>query len=185
MSRSWYILQTYSGYDQKVQKALLTMLEEQKLDSKIVLQVKVPTEEVVEVRSGQKRRRTNKILPGYLMVEMDLPEAAWKDTCTLIRRVQGVTGFVGVKPSERPRPISDDEARNILLMAGEIKGEKQPRIRQNFEVGETVKITDGPFATFNGAIGEIDVEKGKVQVNVQIFGRVTPVEVGITQIEKI
>lgn len=185
MSRGWYILQTFAGYDQKVQKALLSKIEDQELDPRIVLQVKVPMEEVVEVKGGQKRRRSNKILPGYLMLELDLPEAAWRDTCNKIRHVQGVRGFVGVKPSERPRPIPDDEARNILLMAGEIKGEKQPRIKQNYEIGETVRITDGPFATFNGSIDTLDAEKGKVSVNVQIFGRSTPVEVDITQIEKI
>lgn len=185
MARSWYILQTYSGYEQKIQRTLATMLTEQKLDSNIVFQVKVPMEEVVEISNGKKHVRNNLILPGYIMIEMDLPQIGWKNTCSLIRRVQGVTGFVGVKPSEKPRPISTDEAKNILQMAGELKGEKQVRIKQNFEVGETVKITEGPFATFSGAIEDINTEKNKLRVNVQIFGRATPVEVDVLQVEKI
>lgn len=185
MARSWYILQTYSGYEQKIQRTLATMLTEQKLDSNIVFQVKVPMEEVVEISNGKKHVRNNLILPGYIMIEMDLPQIGWKNTCSLIRRVQGVTGFVGVKPSEKPRPISIDEAKNILQMAGELKGEKQVRIKQNFEVGETVKITEGPFATFSGAIEDINTEKNKLRVNVQIFGRATPVEVDVLQVEKI
>jgi transcriptional antiterminator NusG len=119
------------------------------------------------------------------MIEMDLPQLGWKNTCSLIRRIQGVTGFVGVKPSEKPRPISTDEAKNILQMAGELKGEKTVRIKQNFEVGETVKITEGPFATFSGAIEEVIAEKNKLKVNVQIFGRATPVEVDVLHVEKI
>ncbi len=185
MARSWYILQTYSGYEQKIHRILTSMLEEQKLDPAIVLQVKVPTEEVVEVSNGKKRTKNNLILPSYIMLEMDLPQLGWKDICTSIRRVQGVTGFVGVKPNERPRPISADEAKNILQMAGELKGEKAVRIKQNFEVGETVKISDGPFASFSGTVEEINAEKNKLRVNVQIFGRATPVEVDVLQVEKI
>ncbi|MGN0729388.1 transcription termination/antitermination protein NusG [Treponema sp.] len=185
MARNWYILQTYAGYEQKVQRTLNSMLGEQKLDPNIVFQIKVPMEEVVEISNGKKHVRNNLLLPGYIMVEMDLPQIGWNATCSTIRRVQGVTGFVGVKPVERPRPISVDEAKNILQMAGELKGEKQVRIKQNFEVGETVKITEGPFATFSGAIEAINTEKNKLRVNVQIFGRATPVEVDVLQVEKI
>jgi transcriptional antiterminator NusG len=185
MARSWYILQIYTGYEQKISRTLNSMLEEKKLDSNIVFQVKVPMEEVVEVSNGKKHVKNNLILPGYIMIEMDLPQLGWKNTCSLIRRIQGVTGFVGVKPSEKPRPISTDEAKNILQMAGELKGEKTVRIKQNFEVGETVKITEGPFATFSGAIEEVIAEKNKLKVNVQIFGRATPVEVDVLHVEKI
>ncbi|MBP3366392.1 MAG: transcription termination/antitermination factor NusG [Treponema sp.] len=185
MARSWYILQIYTGYEQKIHRTLNSMLQEGKLDANVVFQVKVPTEEVVDVSNGKKRIKNNLILPGYIMIEMDLPQIGWKATCSQIRRIQGVTGFVGVKPSERPRPISTDEAKNILQMAGELKGEKQVRIKQNFEIGETVKITEGPFATFSGAIEEVNTEKNRLRVNVQIFGRATPVEVDILQVEKI
>ncbi len=185
MARSWYILQTYSGYEQKIQRTLNTMLEEQKLCSDIVFQVKAPMEEVVEISNGKKHTRNKLILPGYIMIEMDLPQLGWKDTCSMIRRVQGVTGFVGVKPAEKPRPVSTEEAKRILQMAGELKGEKQVRVKQNYEIGETVKITEGPFATFSGVIEEVNTEKNKLRVNVQIFGRATPVEVDILQVEKI
>lgn len=185
MARAWYILQTYSGYEQRVQRALSSMLEEQNLDSAVVLQVKVPTERVTEIVAGRRRERSVRILPGYVMLEMDLPVENWKATCQAIRGVQGVAGFVGAAPGERPRPISSDEAKNILTLAGELKGTPRARVRGNFSVGEVVKITAGPFAQFNGAVEELDLDKGKVKVSVQIFGRNTPVEVDITQIEKI
>lgn len=185
MARSWYILHTYTGYEQKINRTLNTLLAENKLDPAVVLQVKVPTEEVVDVRNGKKHTRNNLILPGYIMIEMDLPQVGWKNTCAQIRRIQGVTGFVGTNPSERPRPISADEAKNLLQAAGELKGEKSVRIKQNFEIGDQVKITEGPFASFSGAIEDVNAEKNKLRVNVQIFGRATPVEVDILQVEKI
>lgn len=185
MARSWYILHTYTGYEQKINRTLNTLLAENKLDPAVVLQIKVPTEEVVDVRNGKKHTRNNLILPGYIMIEMDLPQVGWKDTCAQIRRIQGVTGFVGTNPSERPRPISADEAKNLLQAAGELKGEKSVRIKQNFEIGDRVKITEGPFASFSGAIEDVNAEKNKLRVNVQIFGRATPVEVDILQVEKI
>lgn len=185
MARSWYILHTYTGYEQKINRTLNTLLAENKLDPAVVLQIKVPTEEVVDVRNGKKHTRNNLILPGYIMIEMDLPQVGWKNTCAQIRRIQGVTGFVGTNPSERPRPISADEAKNLLQAAGELKGEKSVRIKQNFEIGDRVKITEGPFASFSGAIEDVNAEKNKLRVNVQIFGRATPVEVDILQVEKI
>lgn len=185
MARSWYILHTYTGYEQKINRTLNTLLAENKLDPAVVLQIKVPTEEVVDVRNGKKHTRNNLILPGYIMIEMDLPQVGWKNTCAQIRRIQGVTGFVGTNPSERPRPISADEAKNLLQAAGELKGEKSVRIKQNFEIGYQVKITEGPFASFSGAIEDVNAEKNKLRVNVQIFGRATPVEVDILQVEKI
>lgn len=185
MARSWYILHTYTGYEQKINRTLNTLLAENKLDPAVVLQIKVPTEEVVDVRNGKKHTRNNLILPGYIMIEMDLPQVGWKNTCAQIRRIQGVTGFVGTNPSERPRPISADEAKNLFQAAGELKGEKSVRIKQNFEIGDQVKITEGPFASFSGAIEDVNAEKNKLRVNVQIFGRATPVEVDILQVEKI
>lgn len=185
MARSWYILHTYTGYEQKINRTLNTLLAENKLDPAVVLQIKVPTEEVVDVRNGKKHTRNNLILPGYIMIEMDLPQVGWKNTCAQIRRIQGVTGFVGTNPSERPRPISADEAKNLLQAAGELKGEKSVRIKQSFEIGDQVKITEGPFASFSGAIEDVNAEKNKLRVNVQIFGRATPVEVDILQVEKI
>ena len=185
MAKSWYIVHTYTGYEQKIERTIRKLLEDGDLDSAVVTSVKVPMEEVVEVRNGKKHTRNNKLLPGYIMLEMDLPQLGWKNVCNQIRHIQGVTGFVGTNPQERPRPISTDEAKSLLQQSGEIKGEKTVRIKQNYEIGDQVKITDGPFATFSGAIEEINTEKNKLRVNVQIFGRATPVEVDILQVEKI
>lgn len=185
MAKSWYIAHTYAGYEQKIERTIHKLLDDGELDSSIVTSVKVPMEEVVEVRDGKKHTRNNKLLPGYIMLEMDLPQLGWKTVCNQIRHIQGVTGFVGTNPQERPRPISSDEAKSLLQQSGEIKGEKTVRIKQNYEIGDQVKITDGPFATFSGTIEEINTEKNKLRVNVQIFNRATPVEVDILQVEKI
>ena len=166
------------------QKAARTRLETKEIDPSVVTEIRVPEEELVEVKDGKQRTKKNKFLPGYIMVEMDLPELDWKKTCTALRRIQGVTGFVGTNPSERPRPISVDEAKTLLQKAGAIKGEKPVHIKQSFAVGDTVKITDGPFATFSGTVDEVNAEKDKLRVVVQIFGRATPVEVSLSQVEK-
>ena len=185
MARSWYIIQAFTGYEQKIFRTLNSYIADGKLDGNIVTSVKVPTETVEEVKDGKKKSKTNLLLPGYVMVEMDLPQVGWKDTCSTIRRIQGVTCFVGTNPSEKPRPISPDEAKNLLQQCGELKGEKTVRVKHNYEVGNTVKITEGSFAGFDGQIEEVNAEKNKLKVNVQIFGRATPVEVDIMQVEKI
>ncbi len=185
MARSWYIIHVYTGYEQKIFRTLNEMIAEGQIDSSVLIQVKIPTEEVVEVRNNKKHVRNSLLLPGYVMAELDLPQIGWKNVCSQIRRIQGVTGFVGTKPNEKPRPISPDEAKRMLLAAGEIKGEKAVRIKQSYDVGDNVKITDGPFATFSGVIEEVNAERNKLRVNVQIFGRATPVEVDVLQVEKI
>ena len=185
MAKSWYILHTYTGYEAKIERTLHKLLDAGDIDSTIVTDVKVPTEEVVEIRNGKKHSRTNKILPGYIMLEMDLPQLGWKPTCSAIRRIQGVTGFVGTNPSERPRPISTDEAKKLLLAAGELKGEKSVHVKQSFDVGDQVKITDGPLASYTGTVEEVSAERNKLRINIQIFGRETPVEVDLLQVEKI
>jgi len=184
MSRNWYILQTYTGYEGKVERSILALLEKNELDSNIVLDVKVPVEEVVEVKDGKKRTRKNKFLPGYVMMEMDLPEMGWKPTLAALRKIQGAGGFVGTDLNTRPRPISSDEAKNILQRCGLIKGEKPVRVHHSYNLGDSVKITDGAFASFTGTIKEINLEKEKLSVEVQIFGRPTPVELSFLQVEK-
>lgn len=185
MAKSWYILHTYTGYEGKIERTLRTKLEAGEIDANVLTDVKVPVEEIVEIKDGKKKSRNNKFLPGYIMLEMDLPQIGWKNVCSAIRRIQGVTGFVGTKPSEKPRPITSEEARNLLQKAGAIKGEKSVRIKQTYDVGDQIKITDGPFATFNGSVEEVNAEKNKLRVMVQIFGRATPVEVDVLQVEKI
>lgn len=185
MSKGWYIVHTYTGYENKIEKTIRQKLEAGELDSTVISEVKVPVEEVVEIKDGKKKSRKNKFLPGYVMLEMDLPDIGWKAICSGIRSIQGVTGFVGTNPNQRPRPISNDEARGILMKCGDIKGEKSVRIVQAYNVGDQVKINEGPFASFSGAIEEIYADKSKLRVMVQIFGRATPVEVDTTQVEKL
>jgi transcriptional antiterminator NusG len=185
MAKGWYILHTYSGYEGKIEKTIRSLIENSDLSSDVVLDVKVPVEDVVEVKDGKKKFVTKKFLPGYIMIELDLPDLGWKNTCSVIRRIQGVTGFVGTNSNERPRPISGEEAKALLQKAGEIKGEKAPRMKQNFAIGEQVKVIDGPFASFTGTIEEVNLEKNKLRVMVGIFGRATPVEVDLLQVEKV
>lgn len=185
MSKSWYILHTYTGYENKIDRTIKALIEKNEIDPAIVTDVRVPVEEVVEIKDGKKKVRNDLFMPGYVMLEMDLPEIDWKATCGKLRKIQGVTGFVGTNPNERPRPISAAEAKNLLQRSGVIKGEKQVKIKQSYAVGDIVKINDGPFASFSGNIEEVNDEKDKIIVNVQIFGRATPVEVSILQVEKV
>lgn len=186
MAKSWYVVQTYSGYEKKMERVLRQKLDENILDSSIVSDIKVPQEEIVEIKDGKRKTRKNLILPGYIMVEMDLPEIGWKPVCSEIRATQGVYGFVGTKPNERPRPIASDEAKSILQRSGDIKGDSRTvRIKQIYSVGDQVKINDGPFASFSGSVDEVYADKAKLRVTVQIFGRATPVEVDLTQVEKL
>jgi transcriptional antiterminator NusG len=185
MATGWYVLHTYSGYENKIEKTIRMMTNMGELDKEVVRDVKVPSEEVVEVRDGKKRTQVRKFLPGYILVEMDLPDHDWKTTCSKIKKIQGVTGFVGVPADKKPQPLQGDEARSILQKSGEIKGERPVRTRQSFSAGEQVKIIDGPFESFTGTIEEVNQEKNKLKVMVGIFGRNTPVEVDILQVEKL
>ena len=187
MATGWYVLHTYSGYENKIEKTIRMMTENGELDKNIVRDVKVPCEEVVEVRDGKKRTQTKKFLPGYILVEMDLPDAemGWKLPCSKIKKIQGVTGFVGTPADRKPQPLSGDEARAILQKSGEIKGERAARTRQSFTPGEQIKIIDGPFESFTGTIDEVNQEKNKLKVMVGIFGRNTSVEVDLLQVEKV
>jgi transcriptional antiterminator NusG len=187
MATGWYVLHTYSGYENKIEKTIRMMTEMGELDKDVVRDVKVPSEEVVEIKDGKKRTPTRKFLPGYILVEMDLPneEQQWKLTCSKIKRIQGVTGFVGTPANKKPAPLSGDEARGILLKAGGIKGERPVRSRQVFAPGEQVKIVDGPFESFTGTIEDVSQEKSKLKVMVGIFGRNAPVEVDFFQVERL
>jgi transcriptional antiterminator NusG len=186
VATGWYVLHTYSGYENKIEKTIRMMIEKGELDREAVRDVKIPSEEVVEVRDGKKRTQTRKFLPGYILVEMDLPDTdmGWKLPCSKIKKIQGVTGFVGTPSDRKPQPLSSDEARAILQKSGEIKGERPVRARQTFSPGEQVKIIDGPFESFTGTIEEVNQEKNKLKVMVGIFGRNTPVEVDLLQVEK-
>ena len=195
MANSWYIVNTYTGYENKVEQTLKLKVESGEISPDVLTSIKVPIEEVIEfvkvknrktgVEEEKKRTKKNKILPGYILLELDLPEIGWKDACSAIRRIRGVTGFVGTDPNVRPRPLSTSEARKLLQLAGELPGEKNVKIKQIYVVGDQVRINEGPFANFNGTVEEILAEKNKLRVLVQIFGRATSVEIEVGQVEKL
>ena len=185
MAKSWYVLHVYSGYEAKIERTIRMLLANNDLDPAVVADIKIPSEEVVDVKDGKRRTTQRKMLPGYILVEMDLPEDNWKATCSTIRKITGVTGFVGATMHHKPAPISGEEARHILQRAGEIKGDRPAKSRQNFAVGEQVKIIEGPFDSFTGTIEEVSNDKNKLRVMVGIFGRATPVEVDMLQVEKL
>ncbi|MCL2139511.1 MAG: transcription termination/antitermination protein NusG [Treponema sp.] len=187
MATGWYVIHIYSGYEKRIEKQIRKMIETGEIEKDIVRDVKIPTEEIVEVKDGKKRSFPKKLLPGYILVEMDLPDTdmGWKIPCSKIKKIDGVTGFVGTQAGRKPQPLTSSEARAILQKTGEIKGDRMMRARQSFSAGEQVKIIDGPFESFIGTIDEVYPEKNKLKVMVGIFGRNAPVEVDILQVEKL
>nr|AGS53052.1 transcription antitermination protein NusG [uncultured bacterium contig00033] len=185
MATAWYVLSTYSGQEGKIEKIIRLKMEKGELSRDIVRDIKIPSEEVVEVKDGKKRTQNRKFLPGYILVEMDLPSNNWKATTSSIKKIEGVSGFLGALGDKKPNPLNSDEARSILQRSREVKGERAARARQTFAAGEQVKIIDGPFASFTGAIEEVNQEKNKLKVTIGIFGRNVPVDVDILQVEKV
>lgn len=185
MAKGWYVVHTYSGFENKVHKHLARLIASAPMQDRL-FDAKVPAEDVVEVKDGKKKVISRKFLPGYILVEMDLEGEAWMEVCAAVRQIQGVTGFVGATRNRKPQPISSDEARDLLQKAGEIKsGDRTLRPKQSFVIGESVRIVDGPFDSFTGAVEEINEEKAKLRVMVGIFGRSTPVELDFMQVEKV
>ena len=184
MAKGWYVLHAYSGYENKIEKHIKKMMNDQRFSDSI-LDIKIPSEEVVEVKDGKKKVSLKKFLPGYILLEMDLPDKGWKNVCGEIKKIQGVTGFVGALGTAKPNPISTDEMRAILQKTGDLKATRHVKSKQVFTVGESVKIIGGPFDTFTGKIDDVNAEKGKLRVVVGIFGRATPVEVDFAQVEQL
>nr|WP_298681412.1 transcription termination/antitermination protein NusG [uncultured Treponema sp.] len=184
MAKEWYILHIFSGYEKRIERAIRSLIENGEIPAGVVSEIKIPEEELTEVKDGKKRVVRRKFLPGYILIEMDLPSVNWKAVCTPIRRIHGVTGFLGVVGDARPQSISADEARSVLQKSGEIKGEKA-RAAQLFTAGQQVKIIEGPFDTFTGTVEEVMADRNKLRVMVAIFGRTTPVEVDMLQVELI
>ena len=176
MAKRWYVVHVYSGFEKKIAQQIKEQAEQKGLGDQID-EVLVPSEQVVEVRRGQKVNAEHKFFPGYVLVKMELSDEAWH----LVKDTPKVTGFLGTKT--RPSPISDTEAERILKQTQE--GVERPRPSVVFEVGEQVRVADGPFTSFNGTIEEVDEEKGRVKVSVSIFGRSTPVELEYGQVEKV
>ncbi|OQW94849.1 MAG: transcription termination/antitermination protein NusG [Beggiatoa sp. IS2] len=176
MTMRWYVVHAYSGFEKSVARVLQERVALSGLQEKFG-EIVVPTEEVVEMRDGQKRRSDRKLLPGYVLVQMEMTGDTWH----LVKNVPKVMGFIG-GTQEKPVPISDKEAAVILQKVRE--GAEKPRPKVLFEIGEVVRVTDGPFNDFSGVVEEVNYEKSRVRVAVLIFGRSTPVELEFGQIEK-
>ncbi len=176
MALKWYVVQAYSGYEGKVKSFIEERVKQFGLEEKFG-QVLVPTEEVVEMRDGQKRRSARKFFPGYVLVEMDMEDESWH----LVRDTPRVLGFIG-GTKEHPAPISQKEADQILNRLEE--STDKPRPRTLFDVGEAVRVTDGPFAEFEAVVESVNYDKSRLSVSVMIFGRSTPVELDFSQVEK-
>lgn len=176
MPMRWYVVHAYSGFENQVVRMLQERIKRAELDT-LFGEVLVPTEEVVEMRDGQKRRSDRKFFPGYVLVQMDMNDEAWH----LVKDTPKVMGFIGGTP-DKPAPITDKEAENILQRIQE--GVEKPRPKVLFEPGEVVRVIDGPFNDFNGVVEEVNYEKSKLRVAVYIFGRSTPVELDFGQVEK-
>src|SRR5690554_976296 len=177
MAKRWYVVHAYSGYEKQVMRSLQERIKHAEMED-LFGQIIVPTEEVVEMKAGQKRKSERKFFPGYVFVEMEMTEATWH----LIKATPRVLGFIG-GTADRPAPISEREAEAMLSRIRD--SEDKPRPRTLFEPGEMVRVVDGPFADFSAVVEEINYEKSRLQVAVAIFGRSTPVELEFSQVEKV
>jgi len=177
MSKRWYVVHAYSGFEKQVQRSLNERIERAGMEDQFG-EILVPTEEVVEMKKGVKRRSERKFFPGYVLVEMEMNEDTWH----LVKDVPKVMGFIGGK-QDKPAPISEREADLILNRVKE--GVDKPKPKVLFEPGEMVRVIDGPFNDFNGTVEEINYDKSRLRVAVSIFGRSTPVELDFQQVEKL
>jgi len=173
----WYVVHAYSGYEKQVMRSLHERVQLAGMED-CFGEILVPTEEVVEMRGGQKRKSERKFFPGYVLVQMEMTEATWH----LIKDTPRVLGFIG-GTADKPAPITEKEAQAILRRVAD-SGDK-PKPKTLFEPGETVRVVDGPFADFNGVVEEVNYDKSRVQVAVTIFGRATPVDLEFSQVEKV
>ena len=176
MTKRWYIVQAYSNFERKVADSIREQAKQRHLDA-LFEEIMVPTEKVVEVRRGQKVDAERKFFPGYVLVKMELTDEAYH----LIKNTPKVTGFLGA--DNKPMPITDAEAQRILTQVQE--GIERPKPSVSFEVGEQVRVSDGPFASFNGTVEEVDDARSRLKVAVSIFGRATPVELEFGQVDKL
>ena len=176
MAKRWYVVHAYSGFEKTVQRTLLERIERAGMQDKFG-EIMVPVEEVVEMKSGQKSISERKFFPGYVLVQMEMTDDTWH----LVKSTPKVTGFIG-GTATKPTPISDKEVENILKQIQE--GVEKPKPKVLFEVGEGVRVTEGPFTDFHGNVEDVNYDKSKIRVSVLIFGRATPVELDFSQVEK-
>ena len=176
MSKRWYVVHAYSGFEKSVQRALVDRVNRSGMQDSFG-QILVPVEEVVEMRAGQKTVTERKFFPGYVLVEMEMNDESWH----LVKSTPKVTGFVG-GTANKPAPISDKEVEKIMQQMQE--GVEKPRPKVLFEIGEVVRVKEGPFTDFHGSVEDANYEKNKLRVSVTIFGRATPVELEFGQVEK-
>lgn len=176
MAARWYVLHVYSGFENKVAETIVEKARKQGLEEKVE-SIMVPTEEIIETKRGQRVAAERKFFPGYVLAKLDLSDDVWH----MIKDTPKVTGFLG--GGNKPVPISNSEAERMLKQIQD--GVERPRPSIMFDIGEEVKVADGPFASFNGVVEEIDEDKGKLKVSVSIFGRATPVELEYGQVEKL
>lgn len=177
MTKRWYVVHAYSGFEKSVQRTLEERIRREGMQDKFG-KILVPTEEVVEMKGGQRHMSERKFYPGYVLVEMEMDDEAWH----LVKNTPKVTGFVGGAHGRKPPPITEKEVQAILHQMQE--GVEKPKPKVLFEVGEVVRVIDGPFTDFNGSVEEVNYDKSKLRVSVMIFGRSTPVELGFGQVEK-
>ena len=176
MAARWYVVHVFSGFEKKVAQAIKERAQQHGM-APAIEDVMVPTDSVVEMRKNKKVNAERKFFPGYVLVKMDMSNDSWH----LVRNTPKVTGFLGAK--DKPQPISEREAERLINQVKE--GIEKPKPAILFEVGEQVRVSDGPFTSFNGVVEEIDEEKSRLKVSVSIFGRPTPVELEYTQVEKV
>lgn len=176
MAKGWFVVHTYSGYEEKVKETLENKCKSMNLEDKII-QIVIPKEEVMDIKGKKKTIIEKKVYPGYLLIEMEMDTKTWH----VVKSTPGITGFVG--PGKRPMPLMPTEVEGILKRKERVA--VQPAMRFRFEKNETVRITDGPFANFTGAVEEISPSRGKLKVLVTIFGRATPVELEFSQVQKL
>ncbi|WP_312266740.1 transcription termination/antitermination protein NusG [Neisseria sp.] len=179
MTKRWYVVQAYSGFEKNVQKTLKERIIREEMGDYFG-QILVPVEEVVDIKNGRKTVSERKFFPGYVLVEMEMTDESWH----LVKSTPRVSGFIG-GTANRPLPISQREVDSIMAQVSGAGNEKKPKPRVEFEVGQQVRVNEGPFADFNGIVDAVDYERNKLRVSVQIFGRETPVELDFGQVEKL